>query len=242
MWRLDANVQLEYRSGMDFVVTLAAHWGVVAVTYLVARQRSIRQLQRAEHEQAAREEERLAIAREIHDVLAHSLTLIKVQANAGLVAGQERDALEQIKKSSSVALEEVRGVVGKLRGVQPAAQLAHLPELIQRSQSAGLTVQAELADVPVAPATERAIYRIVAEALTNALRHQQDASVQVTVAPDGEFAEVTVASTGTMQPDRSGTGTGLVGSQERARSLGGDLTYAVDGDTFRVHATLRRFP
>ena len=259
MWTFDTNVVWHYRTGFDWAVTLTAHWALLVVAHLLAAEQRTRARAREDHLAALREEERLALARELHDVLAHSLVLIKVQANAGLVAGQERAALAQVRDMSSEALGEVRGMVDALRDddarLEPTAQLAGLDGLLDSFRAAGLTVEyrgtppAQLTGLPAV--IQLAAVRIISEALTNAVRHQVDARAVVTLAavPGSDAAlSVTVASTG---PDRPGSGSGgrvdgggkgLLGLAERARAVGGSLRTEHAGDVFTVHAELGRRP
>lgn len=257
MWTLDTNLDWRYRTGVDWAVTLTAHWALLVVAHLLAAEQRTRARAREDHLAALREEERLTLARELHDVLAHSLVLIKVQANAGLVAGEERAALTQVRDLSSEALGEVRGMVDALRGhdagLEPTAQLAGLDGLLDSFRAAGLDVEcrgtppARLTGLPAV--VQLAAVRIISEALTNAVRHQVDARAVVTLAavPGADAAlTVTVSSTG---PDRPGSGgrgevggKGLLGLAERARAVGGSLRTEHVGDVFTLRAELGRRP
>ena len=200
---------------------------------------------RAKEEQERRQasEERLRIARELHDVLGHHLSLINVQAGVGLhlmdnQPEQAREALTAIKTASSEALREVRAVLGVLRTEeeaaprQPALGLSRLADL---TADAGLpvttTVSGEARELPAE--VDRAAYRIVQEALTNVRKHagpDATATISVDYLPtalhlsirnDGPPAEPAVDG---------GSGTGIAGMRERAQSLGGTLEAGpVDG-------------
>src|SRR3954471_24416293 len=135
--------------------------------------------------ESAAEAERLLIARELHDVLAHSLSQISVQAGVGLHLfdsrpEKARESLEAIKATSGQALEEVRGVLGFLRGPDgyaarsPEPDLARIPVLVETYRKAGLRIEYDT-DIDVTPsaATQLALYRIVQESLTNVGRHAQ---------------------------------------------------------------------
>ncbi|MBL7255339.1 sensor histidine kinase [Actinoplanes sp. LDG1-01] len=202
--------------------------------------------ERAEEEQQKRQasEERLRIARELHDVIGHHLSLINVQAGVGLHLmdsrpEQAREALSAIKTASSEALREVRSVLGALRTEdeaaprQPALGLSRLDDL---TADAGLPVETKTTgEVRTLPAeVDRAAYRIVQEALTNVRRHAgagATASVCVDYLPTAlhlavrnTFVEVA--------PVREGgpAGTGIAGMRARAQSLGGTLEAGpVDG-------------
>ncbi|PAT08022.1 sensor histidine kinase [Corynebacterium hadale] len=243
MWAWDERFVLFYRSGVDAVLALAAHWAVLAVAYLLGANLAREEAGRRERLRVAREQERLAIAGDIHDLLGHTLTLIRVQANAGLAAGDERAALKQISAEAGEALTDIRRLVRGLRdggsGVEPTAGVEELPELVQRFRDAGVRVRYEGGALPQVPAVSSlAAHRIVAEAVANAARHQEDPDVRVRVEAADRLA-VTVASTGPIRP-RPGAGTGLEGCRERAASAGGTLSTEQRGDTFIVRAELGR--
>lgn len=247
MWTWDEHFVLFYRQGSDRAVSLGLHWAVAAVAYLLganlaaehdarAREAEAKEIRRA----AARQQERQDIAREIHDVLGHTLTLIKAQANAGLASGREHEALQQINVSAGESLAEIRMLVRGLResghGFAPVAGVGDVPALVERFRDAGLAVTLEAMPIDVPPVTSHAIHRIVAEALTNATRHQVSPQVDVRIA-DGTPVVVEVVSTGQVcsQP---GTGVGLEGLRERASSAGGTLDAWLAGQTFTVRAEL----
>lgn len=248
MWTWDERLVLFYRTGFDATLTLGLHWAVATVAYLVgsnldaeaeARERAARE--REERLLKAREEERLAVAGDIHDLLGHTLTLIKVQANAGLAAGKEREALEQISAVSGEVLTDIRQLVRGLResdgGFAPAAGLHDIPAAVERFRASGVNVTLDMSEGIRVPAmTGVAAYRIVVEAVANAARHQVDPVVSVRVAP-GEHLMVTVESVGRVSP-QPGAGTGLESLRERAASTGGTLTVEQAGDTFTVRAEL----
>lgn len=242
MWTWDESLVLFYRRGIDWGLMLAAHWAVCAVAYLVAANLAQEDRARRERLHKAREAERLAIAGDVHDLLGHTLTLIKVQANAGLAAGNERETLTQISEEAGAALADMRQLVRGLRDggvvLSPTAGAEELPELLHRFQEAGVNVSLE-GTLPQVPAVSSvAAYRIVAEAVTNAARHQQDPEVRVRV-ETGQRCTVTITSTGPIRP-RPGTGTGLEGCRERAASAGGTLETMQHGNTFIVRAELGR--
>lgn len=247
MWTWDEHFVLFYRQGSDRAVSLGLHWAVAAVAYLLganlaaehdarAREAEAKETRRA----AARQQERQDIAREIHDVLGHSLTLIKAQANAGLASGREREALRQINAAAGESLAEIRMLVRGLRdsdlGFAPVAGVGDVPALVQRFRDAGMQVTLDAPPISVPPVTSLAIHRIVAEALTNAARHQVDPVVSVKVTP-GQTVVVEVVSTGRVCP-QPGTGVGLEGLRERAASAGGTLEAWQAGEAFTVRAEL----
>jgi len=213
----------------------------------------------AARRQSATEAERLRIARELHDVLAHSLSQISVQAGVGLHLfdadpQRAKDSLASIKETSGRALDEVRGVLGMLRadGEQPAKapepDLDSLPELVRTVRDAGLrvTVSTDLV-APVPSAVQFAIYRIVQESLTNVLRHSgsREATVRVAeagtpgITREGGWVVEIVDNGPTTIVTTHGRGRGLVGMRERAENLGGRLSAdAVADGGFRVVAEI----
>lgn len=249
MWTWDERLVLFYRRPADAALMLALHWAVIAVAYLVAangaadeeaKESKVRM--REERLAAAREEERLDTARDIHDVLGHSLTLIKVQANAGLAAGTERESLELIKDTASDALADIRLLVKGLRdegpGLAPAAAADDLPAVVDRFRANGMEVTLDAPEHLSTPTvTAQALNRIVAEALTNAVKHQENPAARVTVEQGAEKLVATIASTGRAAP-QPGAGTGIVGMRERAHATGGSLEITHEKNTVTVTATL----
>ena len=203
------------------------------------RERILEYRSRAEQrKQSEVQAERMRIARELHDVLAHSLSQINVQAGVGLhlmdkQPQQAAAALASIKEVSKTALDEVRSVLGILRsedGADPSAPLVPEPDLSRlpglaasvTAQGVAVELQNSLTAPPPA-AVQLAIYRIVQESLTNVVRHAQATRATVSVsAADGSY-RVQVADNGTGAGNR-GLGRGLTGMRERAELLGGTLT------------------
>ncbi len=215
---------------------------------------------RARSEQSRRQasDERLRIARELHDVLGHHLSLINVRAGVALhlldsqpdQANQPaRDALSAIKLASAEALREVRGVLATLHPLDesaprsPAPGLTDVTRLVDEARAAGLPVTVEEdGDVrALAPEVDRAAYRIVQEGLTNVRRHAgATATASVTIGYGPERLTIRVEDTGAgppSTPDESGNG--IPGMRARAEALGGTLTVGARvGGGFRVEATL----
>lgn len=243
----------------------AAPWGqegviaawvaaIVAVSELARTRREQWVKERAERAQAARrraDEERLRIARELHDVLAHSISVINVQAGVGLALldtdpEQARSALTTIKAKSKEALGEVRQVLDTLRTPgdaprAPAPGLDRLPELVRQAASAGLTVDVEGEPPRLAPGTDLAAFRIVQEALTNVVRHSGSRHARVHLDHgDGRTLRLRVDDDGPATgADAGGSGNGLAGMRERAAALGGTIEAgARDDGGFRVLAVL----
>ncbi|MEO7373014.1 MAG: histidine kinase [Terrimesophilobacter sp.] len=197
--------------------------------------------------------ERMRIARELHDVLAHSLSQINVQAGVGLhlmdkQPQQAAAALASIKEVSKTALDEVRSVLGILRsedGADPSAplvpgpDLSRLPGLAAAVTAQGLVVELRNSLIGRPPAAvQLALYRIVQESLTNVVRHAKATRATVIVSVvDGSY-RVQVADNGSGGENR-GVGRGLIGMHERAELLGGTLTTGTDADGgFLVTATI----
>jgi signal transduction histidine kinase len=249
-------------------VVAAACAAAVAVAWLWGTVVQVRQaylravLDRAAHLESEREAldrvamaaERARIAREMHDVIAHSLSVVVLQSDgAATVLDTDRDraraALADIGRTSRQALAEMRRLLGVLhepdgpaadRAPQPG--LARLPDLVARVRSAGLPVTLDVAVEPaeVPAALGLSAYRIVQEALTNALRHAGPAAnATVSVRRIPGYLHVGVADDGTGPPPGGGRGHGLVGMRERAAAVGGtvDAGPGPDGG-FRVMATL----
>lgn len=256
MWRIDPeSFLLSFQLDRRYITLLVVHWAVLGSAYFIAaryfdldRQRE-RLAQERFHQ--AQEEERLLIARELHDVLAHSLTLIKVQANAGIIAARTditaaEDTLQSIRDGADSALEEVRGIVTALRStgptaLEPAQQLEHVQGIIDGFRTAGLKIDAELpSSFEVSALTQLALVRIISEGLTNALRHQGPGTHVQLKLTLSDAARVTLTSTATSPTpsEVSGSGVGLVGVKERAQALGGHLTSSGDPQKFTLAAEL----
>jgi signal transduction histidine kinase len=194
--------------------------------------------------------ERLGIARELHDVLAHSLSAINVQAGVGLYLldsdpAQARASLQAVKETSKQALDEVRGVIGALRrdGDVPRAPtpgMADLAGLLDQAASTGLRVDADVTEAgPVPWPIGAAAYRIVQEALTNVRRHASRPEAVVRLGRAADQLVVTVRSPlAVAARDRpAAAGHGLVGMRERTDALGGRFRAGPEGAEFVVRAT-----
>ena len=200
-------------------------------------------------------EERLRIARDLHDVVGHNISLINVQASMGLdlmdsQPEQARAALSAIKSVSKEALEELRTMLTTLRQDDdvaprsPAPGLDRLPELIKLTRAAGLTVEVEVTGKapPLPAAVHLAAYRIIQESLTNVTRHAGRARVTVRVVYDDADVHVEIDDDGTSASGGAaaiGAGSGITGMRERATALGGDLSAGFRrGGGFQVSARL----
>ncbi|MEU3280508.1 sensor histidine kinase [Streptomyces antibioticus] len=226
---------------------------IVAVAELARARREQWTRDRAERLQAARrraDEERLRIARELHDVLAHSLSVINVQAGVGLALldsdpDQARTALTTIKSASKEALGEVRQVLDNLRAPgaaprAPAPGLDRLPDLVEQAARAGLTVEVRGEPPRLSPGTDLAAFRIVQEALTNVVRHSGSRHARVHLERAGAVVRLRIDDDGPATgADAGGSGNGLAGMRERAAALGGTIEAGPRPDGgFRVLAEL----
>jgi signal transduction histidine kinase len=204
--------------------------------------------------------ERARIARELHDVVAHGLGVIAIQADAA-EAALEHNAdlaaapLRAIKNSSREALDEMRRLLMLLRmsdidaatepfdSLEPQPGLGQLDTLVASVRGAGLPVTTRITGTPfrLPPGVDLSAYRMVQEALTNVLKHAGPARtcVLVTYAGDGVHLEVRNEAAAAGAPARPGTGNGLLGMRERASVMGGTLHAGPDGeDGFLVHIFL----
>jgi signal transduction histidine kinase len=212
---------------------------------------------RRRHEQEAQlraDEERLRIARELHDVLAHNISLINVQSGVALHLleqrpEQARTALSAINDASAEALREMRAVLGVMRRVDepppraPVAGLDRLDALVSRSAAAGLEVKVELEGErrPLPAAVDLAAFRIIQESLTNVTRHAHATAAIVRLDYHERDLTVQIDDNGRRgsPSSLSDGGNGIVGMRERATALGGDLEAGPrPGGGFRVRARL----
>ena len=196
-------------------------------------------------------EERLRIARELHDSLTHSISVIQVQAGVAVHLARKRGeevppALLAIQEAGTDAGRELRATLGVLRSEEEGSGLGQLDSLVERARAAGLpvTVTVTGAERPLPPDVDQAAYRIVQEALTNVSRHAGHAcaSVQLHYTPQTLSIQVDDDGNGTLTSTStraSGPGLGLVGMRERVSALGGRLQAGPQDDGgFRVHVEL----
>ncbi|WP_280382672.1 sensor histidine kinase [Nocardia wallacei] len=196
---------------------------------------------REEEARARVDAERLRIAREVHDTVAHAIAVINVQS--GVTAHvldkrpeQARAALEAIAQTSSRALAEMRAVLGVLRddhdGRGPHPGLAQIDDLVTLARESGLDIETDTATppFPVPSAVGNAVYRILQESITNVIRHAGPTRVRITLTYDADAIEVRVTDEGGSTGSEpvaahtpTGAGRGIVGMRERCRLLGGDL-------------------
>jgi signal transduction histidine kinase len=200
-----------------------------------ARERARREAREREEEGRRRAaDERLRIARELHDTLAHALVAINVRSSVALDLGQSQDpstALQDIKQASATALRDLRATLSLLRDqgddapTAPAFDLEGLPGLVGNARAAGLRTEVEVdVDRAVVPsAISGAAFRIVQEALTNVLRHADASSAHVRVRATSDTLDVEVTDDGRTESAGVSPGHGLRGMAERAAALGGRL-------------------
>ncbi len=241
---------------------LAAAWFIGDAT--AARRRYLAGLaEQAERERAAEaerarqqvREERVRIARELHDVVAHALAVVTVQAGVGrrLMARRPEEAggaLESIEVIGRTAQEELRVVLGLLREegigdaeLSPAPRLADLKELAETVRASGTPVELRMPDIAhqLSPALELTVYRVVQEALTNVVKHAPGGRATVDVAISGKDLRVEVIDGGNPAGYRDRPaflpGHGIVGMRERVAAFGGSLSAGrCPGGGFRVLA------
>ncbi|SFO84967.1 MULTISPECIES: sensor histidine kinase [Actinomadura] len=207
--------------------------------YLEEAERRAAEAERTREEAALRRagEERLRIARELHDSLTHSISIIKVQAGVAVHLAHRRGedvppALVAIQEASGDAMRELRATLEVLRdhdrseGETAASGLDRLDDLVERARSTGLPVTVTVTGTPreLPPEVDRAAYRIVQEALTNVSRHAGGAAAEVVIDYRQEDLVVRVDDHGEADPDAPPVpGTGLLGMRERVTALGGRL-------------------
>ncbi|MDQ3567689.1 MAG: sensor histidine kinase [Actinomycetota bacterium] len=210
------------------------------------------ELEREEKARTAVAEERSRISRELHDVVAHSVSVMVVQSQAAqrLLEGEQRNArqaLESIETTGRQALTEMRRLLGILRrtdaelALAPQPGLEHLDALIEQTREAGLpvelSVEGDVGSLP--PGVDLTAYRIVQEALTNTLKHAGPAHARVTIRRRDDGMELEVADDGAASGKGDGSGQGLIGMRERVALYGGALESGRrDGGGYIVRARL----
>jgi signal transduction histidine kinase len=236
--------EVSSRSGRhvdNFAFFLMTGWFVALVAGgAVAHYRAEAERTKEAEARARATDERLRIARELHDVLGHHLALINVQAGAALHRrdpAQAEEALGTIKDASKTALQELRATLGMLRQTEPS--LSRVAELAESVGASGLTVRTEIDGVArdLPPDVEHAAFRVVQEALTNVAKHAGAKTVVVRLGYGADALSVQVDDDG--RGGDAPPGTGIRGMAERARALGGELTAAPrEGGGYRVRARL----
>lgn len=245
--------------GLTFIGIFWAFGRIVRMRSAQAVESELRaerlQAEYVEHARRVVTEERTRIAREVHDVIAHSVSVMVVQAGAAQQVMRDdprlaEEALENVQRAGRESIRELAGLLGILRedsadmGFDPQPTLAELPRLVEEARAAGLTVDltTEGEAVDLQAGVELAVYRVVQEALTNIRKHAGTSStaairlaygpgdVQVEVVDDGPGEDALVAY---------GTGHGLVGIRERVTAYGGTLAAGGHpGGGYRVSARI----
>ena len=233
-------------ASLQFALLLLAWLTVLVIAAEIVRMRR----ERSVETQAARQldaqrrasEERLGMARDLHDVIGHNISLINVQAGVGLDLmdthpEQARAALAAIKTVSKDALDELRTMLVALRQTDeeaprsPAPGLDRLPALIELTRAAGLSVFTNVAGDPLLlpAAVDLAAYRIIQESLTNVARHASAAAATVRLTYEADSLLIEIIDNGQTVPANGvspGAGSGIAGMRERASALGGRLDAA----------------
>jgi signal transduction histidine kinase len=224
-----------------FVFTISWFAGLTLGGKLHAAAKAEERAERLERERdaearAAVAEERARIARELHDIVGHSVSVMTVQASAVrrlLRADQEREreALITVEETGRAALAEMRRLVGVLRrpeeapALVPQPSLGHVEKLVEQTREAGLPtvlrVEGEAAELP--QGIDLTAYRLVQEGLTNAVKHANATQAEVVVRYDNGSVELVVRDNGTGEGNGDGSGHGLVGMRERVAVCGGEL-------------------
>jgi signal transduction histidine kinase len=264
-WRDNGN-PLE---DLEFIVALVGGFWV-AGRVVWSRQQLVTQLEaqaaevergRAAEARAVAGEERARIARDLHDVVAHSISVMVVQAEAGEALANDRsrtiDALHAIQRTGRSALADLRLMLGVLRedadggddtevgSLSPSPRLRDADTLLAQVRAAGvdvkLTVEGEARDLPAS--VDLAAYRVLQEALTNIIRHVGPTHAEAKLRYGTDDLLVEIVDTGNGQkPEHSlahaGAGRGLLGMRERVGAFGGDLQAGPSGNGFRVRARI----
>ncbi|SEG74641.1 Signal transduction histidine kinase [Nonomuraea solani] len=246
------TMQLTLAGGVGWLTALFALGVPLGTGQLVRLRSELSERQRRDAADAAVRAERRRIARELHDVVAHHITVINALvggARATLAPGQDvtRDALESAEQTARQAMAEMRGLLDVLRadgneGPDAATGVGaeRLPSLIKEARSAGLpaslTVTGEPVELPTA--VDHAVYRIVQEALTNTRKHAVSAKATVLLAYGPAAVEVEVVDNGLTKQEGT-PGFGLGGMAERVALCGGQLSTGPRPEGgFRVHARI----
>jgi signal transduction histidine kinase len=243
-WLAGENVKASRRYASQQADRAAQHAAAVAA-------------ERAEQVSLALAEERAQIARDLHDIVAHAMSVIAVRSGVARMVidsdpAEAKAALAIIETTTRRSLHEMRLLVGVLRNpvdqpaeLSPAPGLGNLDQLIADTAVAGVAARVEIIGRarPLPPAADVSAYRILQEALTNVVRHAgpTQAKILISYRSDGLSLEVTddgPSESGPRAAGRPGSGHGLIGMRERAALFGGDLEAGPHKSGFRVHVTL----
>jgi len=218
----------------------------------LARRTELAEAEREQQARVAAAAERARIARELHDVVAHSLSVVALQTQAvhrrlGAAQAREIDDLRAVQSTAREELGEMRRLLGVLRAddeagpLEPQPGLDQLESLLSKTRRAGLPVRATVVGhrSPLSPGIDLAAYRIIQEALTNVRRHAEASSAWLTVRFAEDRLEITGDDDGRTQGTEATSGNGMLGMRERVSLYGGELDAAPrDGGGFRVRARL----
>jgi len=245
-----------------FVLALVGAPYAAGLTLRLRREREVvlnarNEALRAEQEEVARRavtEERSRIARELHDVVSHAISVTVLQARGarwqlGRSEQDVRRALDAIEQTNTAALGDMRRLLAVLRDTdtypatppRPQPSLQHLDALAREVSASGVTVNVELEGSPVSvpPGVDLSAYRIIQEALTNVLKHAGPAHATVRLAYGSEALVVSIRDNGVEAPVPTGSGHGLIGIRERVAVVGGEVTAGPCPDGgFEVRARL----
>jgi signal transduction histidine kinase len=244
-------------------------YGLVALAVLIGRAVWVRQhrIGSLEHDAASAQQrhareiaeataaERATIARELHDIVSHAVSVIVIQAQVGTRALPAEldvvaDSLAAIETSARGAMTELRQLLTLLTTddepatVAPVASLRQIDELIDQCRATGMTVNADIdaSLAPLPPVADLAAYRLIQEALTNTMRHAPGATAHIQIRRHGDMVELLAHDDGGNRATTSssiGSGRGLIGMRERLALAGGQLVEAAQHATgFRVHALI----
>jgi signal transduction histidine kinase len=239
-----------------FALFLVGPWWVGRLVRQRTRQADalvrLAELERDRETAAAVQEERARIARELHDIISHAISVVTVQTQAVRLRltpehAREADDLRGVEATARQAMAEMRRLFGVLRvdgapaSLAPQPGLDQLDRLVSQVRGSGLQLDVEIEGerVPLPPGVDLAAYRIVQEALTNVVRHAGSAPARVRLDYGDSVLAVTVEDDGPGRARASGRGHGLLGMRERVALYGGTLeTGSANGGGFRVHARL----
>ena len=232
------------------ILALGLAWVSGLLWRIVLRARGIRKAQALAEEMAAEEQERVRIARDMHDIVAHSLAVVIAQADGARYASKVDPAaapaaLTTIAQTARGALSDVRMLLTQLRhrqGDGPQPTLADLEALLAQVRDAGMDPRVTVDPMPPGEppgVIQLAVYRILQEALTNALRHGTGDPVDVSLAWHSDRVDIEVANTiDAAHPIGAGGGHGIIGMRERAQLVGGVLRAEREDNRFLVRARL----
>jgi signal transduction histidine kinase len=235
-----------------FVIAWLAGYGLRGRAALAAAAAQRAALGERDRETAARiavAEERSRIARELHDIVAHAVSVMVLQTGAvrhRLPASDDREALVEVEKTGRAALTEMRRLLGALREdddleLAPQPGLATLDSLVEAFRRSGLPVQVQVdgKEVPLPRALDLSAYRIVQEGLTNALKHARAGRADVVLRYAPDELRIDVRDDGEGEATDDGLGHGLVGIRERVKIYGGSMTAGrVNGGGFELSTRL----